>query len=62
MNIKVINDEGIGSDESVILGIDKVCDLAEAARTKVSGLPMNFILTSSTSHLAVKTMVIPTTL
>jgi serine protease AprX len=32
MNIKVINDEGIGTDESVILGIDKVCDLAEAAR------------------------------
>src|SRR3990172_3122866 len=33
-NIKVINDDGIGSDESIILGIDKVCDLAEAARTK----------------------------
>ncbi len=32
INIKVINDEGIGSDESIILGIDKVCDLAEAAR------------------------------
>ena len=32
MNIKVINDDGIGSDESIILGIDKVCDLAEAAR------------------------------
>jgi serine protease AprX len=32
MNIKVISDEGIGTDESVILGIDKVCDLAEAAR------------------------------
>jgi len=32
MNIKVISDEGIGSDESIILGIDKVCDLAEAAR------------------------------
>lgn len=32
MNIKVINDEGIGSDESIILGIDKVCDLAEVAR------------------------------
>jgi len=32
MNIKVVNDEGIGSDESIILGIDKVCDLAEAAR------------------------------
>jgi len=32
MNIKVVNDEGIGTDESIILGIDKVCDLAEAAR------------------------------
>ena len=32
MNVKVINDDGIGSDESIILGIDKVCDLAEAAR------------------------------
>jgi len=32
MNIKVINDEGVGTDESIILGIDKVCDLAEAAR------------------------------
>jgi len=27
-------DVGIGSDESIILGIDKVCDLAEAARKK----------------------------
>ena len=34
MNLKVINDDGIGSDESIILGIDKVCDLAEAARKK----------------------------
>jgi serine protease AprX len=34
MNIKVINDDGIGSDESIILGIDKVCDLAESARKK----------------------------
>ena len=34
INIKVISDEGIGSDESIILGIDKVCDLAEAARKK----------------------------
>ncbi len=34
MNIKVINDEGLGSDESIILGIDRVCDLAEAARKK----------------------------
>ena len=32
MNIKVINDEGIGSDESVVLGIDEVCELAERAR------------------------------
>ncbi|WP_411814412.1 S8 family serine peptidase [Dehalococcoides mccartyi] len=32
MNVKVISDEGLGSDESIILGIDKVCDLAEAAR------------------------------
>ncbi len=32
MNMKVISDEGIGTDESIILGIDKVCDLAEAAR------------------------------
>jgi len=32
VNIKVISDEGIGSDESIILGIDKVCDLAEEAR------------------------------
>ncbi|MDD4984927.1 MAG: S8 family serine peptidase [Dehalococcoidales bacterium] len=32
MNIKVISDEGIGSDESIILGIDRVCDLAEEAR------------------------------
>ncbi len=31
-NAKVINDEGIGTDESIILGIDRVCDLAEAAR------------------------------
>jgi serine protease AprX len=34
MNIKVIDDTGIGSDESIILGIDKICDLAEAARKK----------------------------
>ena len=34
MNLKVISNEGIGSDESIILGIDKVCDLAEAARKK----------------------------
>ncbi len=33
-NIKVINDDGIGSDESIILGIDKVCDMAESARIK----------------------------
>ncbi|MFC2005676.1 S8 family serine peptidase [Chloroflexota bacterium] len=34
INLKVISDEGLGSDESIILGIDKVCDLAEAARKK----------------------------
>ncbi|MDD5501529.1 MAG: S8 family serine peptidase [Candidatus Omnitrophica bacterium] len=33
-NIKVINDDGIGTDEGIILGIDKVCDLAEEARRK----------------------------
>jgi serine protease AprX len=32
MNIKVINDDGIGSDEDIVLGIDRVCDLAEEAR------------------------------
>jgi len=32
MNVKVIGDEGIGTDESIILGIDRVCDLAEQAR------------------------------
>jgi serine protease AprX len=32
MNIKVISDEGLGSDESIVLGIDRVCDLAEEAR------------------------------
>jgi serine protease AprX len=32
MNIKVIGDDGVGTDESIILGIDKVCDLAETAR------------------------------
>jgi len=31
-NVKVINDEGIGSDEDIVMGIDKVCDLAENAR------------------------------
>ncbi|MFC2017580.1 S8 family serine peptidase [Chloroflexota bacterium] len=34
INLKVISDEGLGSDESIILGIDKVCDLAEVARKK----------------------------
>ncbi|MDD4984680.1 MAG: S8 family serine peptidase [Dehalococcoidales bacterium] len=33
-NIKVIGDDGIGTDEGIILGIDKVCDLAEEARRK----------------------------
>ena len=32
-NIKVIGDDGIGNDESIILGIDRVCELAERART-----------------------------
>ena len=32
LNVKVINDDGVGSDENIVLGIDKVCDLAEAAR------------------------------
>jgi serine protease AprX len=32
MNIKVIGDDGVGTDESIILGIDRVCDLAEKAR------------------------------
>jgi len=34
LNIKVIDDSGIGTDEGIILGIDKVCDLAEEARRK----------------------------
>jgi serine protease AprX len=34
MNIKVIDDSGIGTDEGIILGIDKVCHLAEEARRK----------------------------
>ena len=38
MNIKVINDDGIGSDESIILGIDRVCDWAEEARRNGLGL------------------------
>ncbi len=36
MNIKVINDEGIGSDEGIVMGIERVCGLAEQARN--SGL------------------------
>ncbi len=36
MNIKVIGDEGIASDEAIVLGIDRICDLAEQAR--ISGL------------------------
>ena len=31
-NIKVIDDDGNGTDESIILGIDKVCELVEAAQ------------------------------
>lgn len=34
MNIKVISDEGIGNDEDIVLGIDRVCELAEEAREK----------------------------
>jgi len=36
MNIKVINDEGIGSDEGIVMGIERVCGLAEQSRN--SGL------------------------
>jgi len=32
MNIKVIDDSGVGNDEAIVLGIDKVCELAEQAR------------------------------
>ncbi len=32
MNIKVINDEGVGTDESVVDGIDLACDLAKRAK------------------------------
>lgn len=32
MNIKVINDEGVGTDESLVHGIDEVCDLVAKAR------------------------------
>jgi len=32
-NVKVIDDSGLGTDESVVMGIDKVCELAERART-----------------------------
>jgi serine protease AprX len=34
MNIKVISDEGIGDDEDIVLGIERVCELAEEARRK----------------------------
>lgn len=34
MNIKVISDEGIGNDEDIVMGIDRVCELAEDARKK----------------------------
>ena len=33
-NIKVIDDEGIGTEESVVLGIDEVCALAKGARER----------------------------
>ncbi len=32
MNIKVMNDEGIGTEEEVVIGIDEVCRLARKAR------------------------------
>ena len=32
MNIKVIDDDGVGNDEAIVLGIDQVCSLAEQAR------------------------------
>ncbi len=34
INIKVISDEGLGSDEGIVMGIDRVCELAEQARKK----------------------------
>jgi serine protease AprX len=33
LNVKVIDDSGLGDDESVVQGIDKICELAERART-----------------------------
>jgi serine protease AprX len=33
-NIKVIGDDGVGSEEAIVMGIDRVCDLAEEARKK----------------------------
>ncbi len=32
LNIKVMNDEGIGTEEEVVIGIDEVCRLAKEAR------------------------------
>lgn len=34
MNIKVVNDEGMGTDETIALGIDEVCKMALKARTQ----------------------------
>lgn len=34
MNVKVISDDGTGTDESIVLGIDRVCHLAEQARAQ----------------------------
>jgi len=34
INIKVINDEGIGTDETIALGINEVCNMALKARTQ----------------------------
>jgi serine protease AprX len=32
MNLKVMNDQGLGTDESIVGGIDRVCELAAKAR------------------------------
>lgn len=38
MNIKVLDDEGVGTDETIIMGINKVCKLAQDAHN--TGLPL----------------------
>jgi len=35
-NIKVIADEGVGTEEEIVLGVDRVCELAVEARTQGS--------------------------